>query len=342
MNTTRTWVIQHRQGHERIETDDDTPTSGTAESNVASTAVETIVEDNPAIVRTEIINGEDEEESDEMTQQQMRETRRTRRLTELEEEREMSRRRTGICVLIAIFILFRLWVQALMDGDAGLLILCLVGTSWTARWIRHNREREAEIDRRISEYMNSASGEDDDEDGMRAELSLMSFQAQLALAIMESQRQMMQGGFGHPDGTPNGERGVSDDARAKWDTFEFTKTTDEKANGGIQETLKEVSKRLKGGYGSVASLDQVQDRDEDEENLEAMNPAYPESCSICLCDYEDGDQLVRLPCGHLYHEECVSAWTSNHVRCPLCNYDLEQAVATTSEISDAVPVESIV
>lgn len=46
------------------------------------------------------------------------------------------------------------------------------------------------------------------------------------------------------------------------------------------------------------------------------------SCSICLCDYEKGETITRLPCGHLYHESCVDAWTTNHVRCPLCNCDL--------------------
>lgn len=46
------------------------------------------------------------------------------------------------------------------------------------------------------------------------------------------------------------------------------------------------------------------------------------SCSICLCEYECGEKLIRLPCDHLYHETCLNSWTQNHVRCPLCNYDL--------------------
>ena len=34
-------------------------------------------------------------------------------LEELEEERELARRRTSACILLSVFVLFRLWVEAL-------------------------------------------------------------------------------------------------------------------------------------------------------------------------------------------------------------------------------------
>lgn len=42
------------------------------------------------------------------------------------------------------------------------------------------------------------------------------------------------------------------------------------------------------------------------------------SCSICLADFEDGETLKKLPCGHLFHEGCVGAWLQRNKRCPLC------------------------
>lgn len=36
---------------------------------------------------------------------------------------------------------------------------------------------------------------------------------------------------------------------------------------------------------------------------------------------------------HVYHEECISSWTSNHVKCPLCNYDLMAADPSLSAAS---------
>merc|ERR1712176_1734911 len=43
-------------------------------------------------------------------------------LRDLEEEREIVQRRTGACILLSSFILLRLWIQAVMTGDFGLLL----------------------------------------------------------------------------------------------------------------------------------------------------------------------------------------------------------------------------
>jgi Ring finger domain len=232
-------------------------------------------------------------------------------LAELEEERELARRRSSLCILLASFVLFRLWVSAIQEGDFGLMLLCLVGTSWTARWISYNREREEELDRRITHYIensqeNGGNGNGADPTLERSELRMLSFQAQLALAIMESQRQMMQGGYGHPDGGAEAQaRGVSDAARALWTHLKF-KASDAAGAGAT------AAGPNKAGYGSVSQKDKDSSMDDEEPH-----------CSICLCEYEEGDDMVKLPCGHLYHDECISSWTTNHVKCPLCNYDLE-------------------
>merc|ERR1739841_241147 len=134
-----------------------------------------------------------------------------------EEEREIGQRRTGGCVLLSSFILLRLWIQAVMTGDFGLLLLCLVFTSWTARFVRYTREREEELNRMINEWDETSDEEPSLND---ARLRRMSFQSQLALAIMQSQIQMMEGGYGHPDGGEN-RPGVGDDAKGQWDMFEF-------------------------------------------------------------------------------------------------------------------------
>ena len=109
-------------------------------------------------------------------------------LSELEEERELARRRTSACVLLAVFVLFRLWIEALRNGDVFIMMLCLFGTSWTARLIRHNREHEEALDERIRVYLENADPNTTEID--RNDLRFLSFQAQLALAMMESQRQM--------------------------------------------------------------------------------------------------------------------------------------------------------
>lgn len=44
-----------------------------------------------------------------------------------------------------------------------------------------------------------------------------------------------------------------------------------------------------------------------------------DSCVICLCEFENGDQLMVLPCDHEFHAECVSPWLlKKSSKCPIC------------------------
>ncbi|KAJ3051777.1 hypothetical protein HK097_007218 [Rhizophlyctis rosea] len=50
------------------------------------------------------------------------------------------------------------------------------------------------------------------------------------------------------------------------------------------------------------------------------------TCSICFCDYEAGERLRELACGHRFHKECIDPWLlpdkakkeRGHRTCPLC------------------------
>lgn len=43
------------------------------------------------------------------------------------------------------------------------------------------------------------------------------------------------------------------------------------------------------------------------------------SCAICLDDFETGERLRLLPCGHYFHTNCVLPWlTGRQDCCPLC------------------------
>lgn len=41
-------------------------------------------------------------------------------------------------------------------------------------------------------------------------------------------------------------------------------------------------------------------------------------CAICLGLLEDGDVVGDIPCGHLFHKECLKTWVKRKTRCPLC------------------------
>lgn len=41
-------------------------------------------------------------------------------------------------------------------------------------------------------------------------------------------------------------------------------------------------------------------------------------CTVCLCEYEQGEMLRQLPCSHDFHLKCIDLWLSNHTTCPIC------------------------
>ncbi|XP_021725418.1 RING-H2 finger protein ATL52-like [Chenopodium quinoa] len=43
------------------------------------------------------------------------------------------------------------------------------------------------------------------------------------------------------------------------------------------------------------------------------------SCSVCLTEFEEGDDLRLLPkCSHAFHVSCIDTWLRSHKNCPLC------------------------
>merc|ERR1719277_2434427 len=45
-------------------------------------------------------------------------------------------------------------------------------------------------------------------------------------------------------------------------------------------------------------------------------------CSICLDELVAGEPALRIPCGHLFHEECVKDWLNKSNECPVCRFEL--------------------
>ncbi|GAA5948311.1 hypothetical protein JCM10213_000085 [Rhodosporidiobolus nylandii] len=46
-----------------------------------------------------------------------------------------------------------------------------------------------------------------------------------------------------------------------------------------------------------------------------------ERCPVCLCDYEDEDDVMLGDCSHGFHTDCLTAWLKEHGSCPVCRRD---------------------
>lgn len=54
-----------------------------------------------------------------------------------------------------------------------------------------------------------------------------------------------------------------------------------------------------------------------------------ETCPICLVEYEDGDEVRTLSCGHLFHKDCIDQWLSEHTSCPGCRQNFSNSTFDT-------------
>ena len=50
--------------------------------------------------------------------------------------------------------------------------------------------------------------------------------------------------------------------------------------------------------------------------------AEPHECAISGDPFVKGDRAARLPCGHLFKEDGLLQWLSEHNTCPVCRHEL--------------------
>lgn len=48
-----------------------------------------------------------------------------------------------------------------------------------------------------------------------------------------------------------------------------------------------------------------------------------DSCSVCLDELRGEQELIKMPCDHIFHKECIIRWLENAKSCPLCRLSLE-------------------
>lgn len=64
--------------------------------------------------------------------------------------------------------------------------------------------------------------------------------------------------------------------------------------------------------------EQIQELPLEEYNLKGD----PETCSICIDEFEQGTNLRVLPCSHRYHPKCIDDWLKIQNNCPNCKAEI--------------------
>ncbi|KAI9188244.1 hypothetical protein H9P43_002635 [Blastocladiella emersonii ATCC 22665] len=58
------------------------------------------------------------------------------------------------------------------------------------------------------------------------------------------------------------------------------------------------------------------------EHVELAIAPEDATCAICIDEYQPGDDLVLLPCKHVYHNACLREWLAVSKLCPMCKADI--------------------
>lgn len=53
-----------------------------------------------------------------------------------------------------------------------------------------------------------------------------------------------------------------------------------------------------------------------------IKQSQDDACVVCLEELCIGTCATRMPCGHLFHQLCISSWLRKCNQCPVCRYEL--------------------
>lgn len=56
------------------------------------------------------------------------------------------------------------------------------------------------------------------------------------------------------------------------------------------------------------------------------------SCPICSEDYVEHEDVMKLPCTHYFHKDCVMPWLENKRTCPICRFEIKHTVLSCSDL----------
>jgi hypothetical protein len=57
------------------------------------------------------------------------------------------------------------------------------------------------------------------------------------------------------------------------------------------------------------------------EELRLVTVTHEDNCPICQEPMKLGSKAKAMPCGHLYHDECLMSWVAKSNSCPMCRND---------------------
>ena len=48
-----------------------------------------------------------------------------------------------------------------------------------------------------------------------------------------------------------------------------------------------------------------------------------EKCAICQYEYKETEKVSKLPCLHIFHNDCIKGWLDKNKVCPICKKEIQ-------------------
>lgn len=92
-------------------------------------------------------------------------------------------------------------------------------------------------------------------------------------------------------------------------------SNEEEENRNVEDEDSEESIQINSNNNTIIDNLPVNELD-DVNNLEDSK----KSCIICMDNFKKGDNIISLPCIHIFHSMCIKRWLSKKNTCPICKY----------------------
>jgi len=55
---------------------------------------------------------------------------------------------------------------------------------------------------------------------------------------------------------------------------------------------------------------------------ESLEKSVYKDCPVCKEDFNPSDEVMLVPCGHIFHPDCLQPWLKTNGSCPVCRFSL--------------------
>jgi E3 ubiquitin-protein ligase RNF115/126 len=95
-------------------------------------------------------------------------------------------------------------------------------------------------------------------------------------------------------------------------------------NDGLEQILNHIMQNDPNNYGTPpASKQEVEKLEKTVISEENSTEFKEKDCSVCRENYKIDEKTIKMPCNHVFHEDCLMPWLKQHNSCPVCRFELK-------------------